>query len=503
MRLSLRLKLNALVGTFVALFAATVFTTTSRIQENKADGLQINLTGRQRMLSQRMTKEALLLVRSSSDASRSRWRTALKDTSSLFDKTIVAAIEGGETLDGKMQPCTLPAATAPDVKKALAKGHDLWKKIKRRITILLAEDGGQAASVREDALNFLIAENINLLKSMNTATGAFQASAEEKLGALNTPPSVVAIVVIILGALGYLVSRSITKPLSKAIGRLSESCKSIAGASTEIAEASQSVAEGVQENAASLVQTSTTLEDIATSARSNAEHAKEVATLAGRAQDMVKTSDDNVASMKSAMDAIEDSTSNVSKVLKAIEDIAFQTNLLALNAAIEAEGAGEYGKRFAVVAEEVRNLAERSGSAANDTADSISMAVASAKDGSTHCSSTVGTLSSISDAVTKVNTKIVDISERSSNQATAIGEINKALNNIDSVVQANAAVSEQSAASAHMLGQQAKELEDVVDDLRVVLNGVRKGARLSARNGRSAEPVRLASDEEGSFDDLF
>ena len=152
--------------------------------------------------------------------------------------------------------------------------------------------------------------------------------------------------------------------------------------------------------------------------------------------------------LNQAMHAINDSTSQITRIIKFIQEIAFQTNLLALNAAVEAARAGEHGKGFAVVAEEVRNLAQRSAQAAQDSTELIEGAAARAKDGSTVADSAAQVLRTIIEDVAKVTELLGGITRASEEQAAGVEQVNTAVSEMDRVTQQNAAVAQQSASAA-------------------------------------------------------
>jgi methyl-accepting chemotaxis protein len=167
------------------------------------------------------------------------------------------------------------------------------------------------------------------------------------------------------------ISFRIRRHLESAVGRMSDFVDQTTETATQIAGSGQALASGASQQAASLEETSASLEEMAGMTKRNAESAQNAKALAGQARVVVDNGAANMKQMSAAMDAIKTSSGEIAKIIKTIDEIAFQTNILALNAAVEAARAGEAGMGFAVVAEEVRALAQRSAQAARETADKI------------------------------------------------------------------------------------------------------------------------------------
>jgi methyl-accepting chemotaxis protein len=175
--------------------------------------------------------------------------------------------------------------------------------------------------------------------------------------------------------------------------------------------------------------------------------------------------------MTQAMAAIDSSSAEVAKIVKNIDEIAFQTNILALNAAVEAARAGEAGAGFAVVAEEVRSLAQRSAAAAKETANKIEAAISSERNGSLSCDKVRESLTHIADKVSATDALVGEIAAAAREQAQGIEQINTAITQMDQVTQSNSASAEESASAAEELDAQAALLKDMVGQLRRLVGG--------------------------------
>jgi methyl-accepting chemotaxis protein len=269
----------------------------------------------------------------------------------------------------------------------------------------------------------------------------------------------------------FFLNRYTVNPISAIVKTLTGNSKEVALAADQIATSSQSLADGASEQASSLEQTSSSLEQITAQTHQTVENFQQADAAVRKTAEMVDKGVFSMEKMNSAINEIKESSNETSKIIKTIDDIAFQTNLLALNAAVEAARAGEAGKGFAVVAEEVRNLAQRSAEAAQNTSQLIEKSQENANNGVAVAEEVTTQLNSIKDSAGKINTLISEIAAASREQTQGIEQINVAVSEMDKVVQQNAADSEESASAAEELSAQATEMEKMVAALEAVVAG--------------------------------
>lgn len=296
-----------------------------------------------------------------------------------------------------------------------------------------------------------------------------------------------------------LIVRSVAGPISLLTKRLADGAEHTTAAAAQVTAASQTMADGSSRQAASLEESSASLEEMAGMTRKNAENALSAKALANQTRVAADGGAEDMKQMKSAMSAIQASSAEISKIIKTIDEIAFQTNLLALNAAVEAARAGEAGLGFAVVAEEVRSLAQRSVQAARETAQKISDATTKSEQGAKISEKVAKSLDEITSKARQVDELIAEIAVASQEQSQGIDQVTRAVSDMDSVTQANAATAQQTSAAATELNNQATQLTGIIDELTAMVRGSAKtfsvstAGRPTNHSHGAAEASRAAS----------
>ncbi len=268
--------------------------------------------------------------------------------------------------------------------------------------------------------------------------------------------------------------RGMNLGLRRTVAELAEGAVQMASAAGQIASSSQSLAQGASEQAATLEETSASSQEINSMARKNSDDSRSAAALGTESQRKFKETNEALDGMVVAMGEISTQSGKISRIIKAIDEIAFQTNILALNAAVEAARAGEAGMGFAVVADEVRNLAQRSAQAAKDTAGLIEESIAKSNDGKAKVDLVAASIRSVTADAASVQTLVEEITAGSEEQLRGIQQIGSALSQMEQLTQRSAAGAEQSAAAAEELNAQSEALKGTVQRLREMVGGGEK-----------------------------
>ncbi len=259
----------------------------------------------------------------------------------------------------------------------------------------------------------------------------------------------------------------ISDSLSRTLMDINQASEQVLSGSEQISTGAQSLAQGATEQASSVQELAATITEISSHVKENAEHAVHANENVSQVRDEIEASNRYMSEMIAAMAQINESSGQIGKIIKTIEDIAFQTNILALNAAVEAARAGAAGKGFAVVADEVRNLASKSAAAAKDTTSLIETSVRQVENGTKIADETAQSLLRVVDSAKDVTDTVKKISEASNRQSDAIGQVTLGVDQISAVVQTNSAMAEESAAASEELSGQAQSLKALVGKFQI------------------------------------
>lgn len=256
--------------------------------------------------------------------------------------------------------------------------------------------------------------------------------------------------------------RQINSNLSSTLIQINQASDQVASGSDQVASGAQALSQGATEQASSVEELAATINEVSDQVKSNAQNAMEASELASKVGIEMTASNQKMQEMMQAIGQISESSKEIGKIIKAIEDIAFQTNILALNAAVEAARAGAAGKGFAVVADEVRSLASKSSEASKSTAALIEKSLKEVENGAVIADETAKALLTAVEGAESVTALIERISEASENQAESITQITQGVDQISSVVQTNSATAEESAAASEELSGQSQMLKSLI-----------------------------------------
>lgn len=282
--------------------------------------------------------------------------------------------------------------------------------------------------------------------------------------------------------------------LNRVLGDINVASEQVAAGSKQVSDSAQSLSRGASDQASSVEEITSSITEVAEQTRMNADNAKQAKTLADEASQGATSGNVQMQETLRAMLEINESSANISKIIKVIDEIAFQTNILALNAAVEAARAGDHGKGFAVVAEEVRNLAARSANAAKETTALIESSVQKVETGTQVANQTAAALDKIVAGVDEAAMLVTDIAKASEEQATAIEQINQGIEQISRVTQMNTATAEQSASASEELLSQSELTQEMVAQFKL------KGSSSSGLSTKKPKASRKSSTYEDDGD---
>lgn len=452
MLLPLLLMLLYTILSLVALLSST--------SQQKYDSQLVNLAGRQRMLSQKMTKELLMLQQNPETV-----QGMLNQTIAVFEQSLQALRLGGDapiTLNpnGKMVHCPVPSAT---VKAQLDVVYQQWTQFKSALN--------GAASQNGQSMQYVIDNNMRLLAEMNKAVSLMQSEAESKIARLVNTQGFGILLAIMFVVGGVLYIFKVIKLLNQVVERMNTSAESIGQSARENSSMSSDLAERTQHLQASVEDGNHSLNDLVDKSTNITQRALDANNAVKQADELTNQGVGVVQELTQVMQSLNQSSEQTANIIRAIDEIAFQTNLLALNAAVEAARAGEAGAGFAVVAEEVRNLALRSSEAAKQSNDLIETIQGEASKGVQVESQVKEYFQNIAKQVADASSKLDEATDTLGQQTISLAAMDTTFEHVLEMTSQNAALSEESSATSAELIGEAKQLKEVAYNVKNVLEG--------------------------------
>ncbi len=550
------------------------------IMQSDEGALAINLAGRQRMLSQRMSKGAFMIADVNNRTTdpntplKEKITKELQTSMTLFDNTLNALHHGGATLDGANQSVTLTGISNAEAAQVMEEIQTLWSNFKNKLNYLIEATNTDDPQYQE-ALSFIRDKNGALLKKSNEVVGLLQKDSEKQAQLMKNIMISLSIIVICIAVYGFWFSYRLSSRLqqlaklredtqnvfsyldnivshiadgdltvttkqlswdqhtilldkssdevgqlqatfgvivesinslnglfdrmisnlSEMVLRLRDNSRELVSAATEITSSAEQMARGSQQQSNQVNQVSAAIEEMAASIVASSRNAADATDAAKGASDTAMSGgqvvNETIQGMQRIADVVRDSANSISKlassadqigeIISVIDDIADQTNLLALNAAIEAARAGEQGRGFAVVADEVRKLAERTGKATGEITDmikgiqreteeavhSMEAGIKEVDLGREHADKAGNSLNEIVAMNQRVVDMIQQIAAAAEEQSIAAEEVSRNVEGISTVSQETAYGAEQSAAAAEQLNRQAENLQSMVARFKI------------------------------------
>ncbi|WP_305908324.1 methyl-accepting chemotaxis protein [Methylomarinum sp. Ch1-1] len=290
--------------------------------------------------------------------------------------------------------------------------------------------------------------------------------------------------------------------LADIFAQINSSASFINNSSQEIASGNNNLSQRAEQQASSLEETASSMEELTSTVKNNADNAQQANSLANNARELAERGGSVVSSAVSAMQEINESSNKIADIIGVIDEIAFQTNLLALNASVEAARAGEQGRGFSVVATEVRNLAQRSATAAKESKELIQNSVQKVKTGTEFVNETGSALNEIVGGVKKVGDIVAEIAAASAEQSAGIEQVNQAVAQMDEITQQNAALAEQASAASVSMSEQSDQMVELLSFFKidgVKAESVQSGQSQARTEAGLSKPTKTAEPSQVSY----